>query len=219
MRKDVVEIFAETHKEIARNINKEISRLYNIELDEKRFVWGSVAPDYNPKYKLHRHYADESLDFIVNEIKKLIFLGRFIDIDNETFNGLSKKLFSRKLGIISHYLSDFVCRPHYERWTFQEAMIRHISYEKKLNQIAEGYEFKINGIEDIELRTDDNGKFDINQIVLDFVNRVIDEYAMNPGFDQDLQFAFNLNLRMSYFVLDTIKLYNLERNIQKAFVF
>lgn len=215
----MVTIFAETHKEIARSINKEVARTYDIELDEKRLVWGSVLPDYNPKYKLHRHYADESLGFIINEIKKLIFLGRFIDIENEIFDGLSKKLFSRKLGIISHYLSDFVCRPHYERWTFQEAMIRHISYEKRLNQIAEGFEFKLNDIEQIELRTDENGKFDINQIVTDFVHRVIEEYALNPGFEQDLQFAYNLNLRMSYFVLDTIKLYNLERNIQSAFVF
>ncbi|MDO5718463.1 MAG: zinc dependent phospholipase C family protein [Tissierellia bacterium] len=215
----MVLIFAETHKQIASNINKEISRIYNIELDEKKLLWGSVVPDYNPKYKIHRHYADESLDFIVNEINVLIFLGRFIDIENEIFDGLSKKLFSRKLGIISHYLADFVCRPHYDRLTFNEAMIQHVKYEKNLNQLAENFEFKNNGISCVELKTADDGFYKIKPIIKEYTLNVLDEYSVEISPERDLEFAYNLNLKMFYFVLDTIKLFNCEKSIEKAFLF
>ena len=134
-------IFADTHKIIANNIYENINDIYDIKLDKNKLLWGSVAPDILPKFRLHRHYKDESLNYVVNEIIKLIFISRYIEF-NSIIDPISMKVLSRKIGIISHYLSDFVCLPHAERWTFTTSMFKHINYESKLNDYAPYHDFK-----------------------------------------------------------------------------
>jgi len=85
----VSKIFKDTHKIIAKNIHKNIYDIYGIELDEKKLLWGSISPDILPKYKLHRHYKKESLDYVVNEIVKLIFICRLSDYDANSVKGKS----------------------------------------------------------------------------------------------------------------------------------
>ena len=61
-------MFGDTHKIIATNIHENIEDIYDIELNKDSLLWGSVAPDILPQYRLHRHYEKESLNYIVNEI-------------------------------------------------------------------------------------------------------------------------------------------------------
>lgn len=74
------DIFGDTHKIIANKIYENIFDIYGIKLDNNSLLWGSVAPDILPQFRLHRHYKKESLNYVVNEIIKLIFLTRFIDL-------------------------------------------------------------------------------------------------------------------------------------------
>lgn len=213
----MVFIFAETHRIISRNMASEISRVYNIQLNEKKLLWGSVSPDLYPKYKFHRHYVDESLNFIVGEIISLIFMSRFVVFDDR-FDHITNKYFSRKLGIITHYLSDFVCLPHYERWTFSEAMMKHINYESKLNEYAVQHDFKKLGFESLEIRTE-NGFIKLKSMITDYINQIIEEYAKKQAFENDMNFALELNCKISFFIFEAIHLYNFERSLQKQFVF
>ncbi len=89
------EIFADTHKTIATNMHENIREIYDIDLDKNSLLWGSVLPDVLPKYRFHRHYAKESLDYIVNEIVKLIYISRFIEFDSKT-DPIKIKLISKK---------------------------------------------------------------------------------------------------------------------------
>ena len=77
-------------------------------------LWGSIAPDILPKYKFIRHYKDESIDYVVREIVKVIFMSRYVDF-NKNIDAITMKVLSKKIGIISHYLTDFVCVPHSKR--------------------------------------------------------------------------------------------------------
>jgi len=211
-------MFGDTHKIIATNIHENIEDIYDIELNKDSLLWGSVAPDILPQYRLHRHYEKESLNYIVNEIVKLIFISRYIDFDSK-IDPLKIKLLSKKIGIISHYLSDFVCLPHADRWTFTTSMFKHIDYEAKLNEYAPNHEFRKNIIqlEDIDIYQDRIIK--LRPIVKEYIENVIKEYSKERGFDVDLDYALSLNLKVSYFIIDTINAYSAETSRGFAFEF
>ncbi len=39
---------------------------------------------------------------------------------------------------------------------------------------------------------------------------MIEEYSLKTGYDNDLNFALSLNLKVSYFIIDTVKAYTEE---------
>ena len=212
------EIFKDTHKIIAKNIYKNIYDIYGIELDEKKLLWGSVSPDILPKYKFHRHYKDESLDFVVNEIVKLIFICRLCDF-NGIVDPIILKILSYGLGVVSHYLSDFVCLPHAERWIFRTNMVKHINYESKLNDYAIYHDFKKNVITVGEIDIFRERVIKLKPLIKQFIEDVIDEYSLKTGYKRDLNYALSLSLKVSYFVIDTAKAYNHEVGKYFAFEF
>ena len=158
-----------------------------------------------PQYKLIRHYKDESLNFIAKEIIKIIFVSRYIDF-NKILDPLAMKVLSKKIGIISHYLSDYVCLPHAKRWTFFDNMVK---YESQLNDYALKHDFRKNviSVEDIDIYT---STFGLSKKIKDYINQVVEEYSLKLSFANDLDFALSLNLKITYFILDTIKAYSEE---------
>lgn len=169
-----------------------------------------------PQLKIHRHYEKESLDFVVNEIAKLIFLGRFVNLDGK-LDPIVNRYISKKIGMISHFLSDFVCLPHFERWTFAGSMFKHMSYESKLNRYAKYHDFKRNviDVDDVDIFQDKN--INIKEIIKSYIENVIEEYSINEGFKNDLDFSLSLNVKISYFIIDTIKVCN--EAMKKEFAF
>lgn len=190
--------------------------IYGLKLDKDRLLWGSVAPDVLPHYKFIRHYADESINYITKEIIKIIFVSRYVDF-KKIDDPISIKLLSKKIGIISHYLSDYVCYPHANRWTFFGSMKKHIKYESDLNDYARTHSFKKNvvQIEDIDIYDD---RFNsLKSRIKDYIHDVISEYNQRTSLDNDLNFAISLNLKMTYFILDTINQYSEELYTQFVF--
>lgn len=212
------DIFADTHKLIGNKIHENIYDIYGIELDKDKLVWGSVAPDILPQFKLHRHYKKESLNYVVNEIIKLIFISRYIEF-NSKIDPLAIKILSKRIGIISHYLSDFLCLPHAERWTFTNSMFKHISYESKLNDYSLFHDFKKNVITVDDIDIFQERVIKLRPIIKKYIEDVIEEYSLKTGFDNDLNFALSLNLKVSYFIIDTVKAYTEEAYKDFAFEF
>ena len=210
------DIFGDTHKIIANKIYENIFDIYGIKLDNNSLLWGSVAPDILPQFRLHRHYKKESLNYVVDEIIKLIFLTRFIDFNSKP-DPLAVKMLSKKIGIISHYISDFVCLPHAERWTFINSMFKHIKYESKLNDYAFRHDFKKNVITVDDIDIFQNRVIKLRPLIKEYIEEVIEEYSLKTGFANDLNFALSLNLKVAYFIIDTVRAYNEE--IYKDFAF
>lgn len=177
-----------------------------------------MAPDILPKYRFIRHYQDESIGYISKEIMKIIFISRYIEF-NKILDPIAIKALSRRIGIISHYLSDYVCLPHAKRWTFSDSMIKHIKYESQLDDFVKTYDFKKNVIngDDIDIYTDEFK--DLKSKIQDYINNVVEEYLLKTGFANDLNFALSINLKMTYFILDTINEYSEEIHSQFAFEF
>lgn len=211
-------ILGETHKIIVNNVYDNIYSIYGIKLDRKTLTWWSTAPDYLPQFKIRRHYKKESLNYVVNEIVKLIFLGRHLDFNSE-LKPITQKILSKKIGVISHYLSDYMCLPHAERWTFPNNMIKHISYEAKLNNFAQSHNFKKNIITIDDIDIFEHRVIRLRHLIKEYIEDIIKEYSEKTQYENDLNFALSLNLKVSYFIIDTINAYSEERSKAYAFEF
>lgn len=123
-----------THIIIANNILNQANGTKIYLINKKRFIWGNIKPDCVSKYKLMKHYYDESIEIILDKIKLLSSLSV-----EDIYYGFGKNKFSEELGVICHFLCDFFCIPHNQRWEFKHSMKKHVLYEKKLAKFAKLY--------------------------------------------------------------------------------
>ncbi|MBU5669010.1 zinc dependent phospholipase C family protein [Peptoniphilus sp. MSJ-1] len=211
-------ILPDTHKIVAKIVHDRIKEKYNINLNLEKMLWGSIAPDVLPYYKLKRHYFDESGDFISKEIAKLIYFSRYSYSEGNESN-LFIKYISKKLGIILHYLTDFVCYPHAYRMTFIDNLKNHIKYEQDLAVFARENKFLDNQYIDVITVN----MFDVFQEidlklekkVKNYLVEVVEEYKNSKhSFDNDLNFAVNLCTNISMMVIESILEYNGDFEIQ-----
>lgn len=121
-----------THILIAQNILKDTK--VDFKISNKNFIYGNIKPDMVSKYKLKKHYLDESFDMVVDKIKKLASLSM-----HDFKKKFSVSRFSQELGVICHFICDFFCIPHSKRWEFKHSMNRHVKYEKELASFAKTY--------------------------------------------------------------------------------
>ena len=211
-------ILPDTHKIVAKIVHDRIKEKYNVNLNLDKMLWGSIAPDVLPYYKTKRHYFDESGDYISREISKLIYFSRY-----SYSEGNESKLFinymSKKLGIIMHYLCDFVCYPHAYRMTFIENLRKHVKYEQDLALYARENKFLEESFRDVisceDINFFENSDIKLEKKVKAYLIKVIEEYKdSNHSFDNDLNFALNLSTNISILVIESILEYNGEFDIQ-----
>lgn len=211
-------ILPDTHKIVAKIVHDRIKEKYNVNLNLDKMLWGSIAPDVLPYYKTKRHYFDESGDYIAREISKLIYFSRY-----SYSEGNESKLFinymSKKLGIIMHYLCDFVCYPHAYRMTFIENLRKHVKYEQDLALYARENKFLEESFRDVisceNINFFENSDIKLEKKVKAYLIKVIEEYKnSNHSFDNDLNFALNLSTNISILVIESILEYNGEFDIQ-----
>lgn len=171
-----------THKIMAENIIKRANTKSVYLINDKRFIWGNIKPDCTPKYKLKKHYFDESIDMIIDKIVNLSSLTL-----EEIYFDMTVGKFSEELGVICHFLCDFFCAPHYYRWEFKstKAVKKHMIYENKLAKLAKG--FKPLGI--INTNVNSNN-------IREFIFELQEQYNGMVDFHNDLTF--------SYYVCDSI---------------
>jgi hypothetical protein len=214
----VFKILPDTHKIVAKIVHDRIKEKYEINLNLEKMLWGSIAPDVLPYYKTKRHYFDESGDYIAREISKLIYFSRY-----SYSEGNESKLFinyiSKKLGIIMHYLCDFVCYPHAYRMTFVDNFRKHVKYEQDLaiyareNKYLEEHFIDTIKSENINFFANIDQKLELK--IKNYLVEVIKEYkSSNHSFDNDLNFALNLSTNISLLVIESILDYGEELDIQ-----
>ncbi|TCT14990.1 zinc dependent phospholipase C [Natranaerovirga pectinivora] len=112
-----------THMLIGKNAYQNIQEEYNIQLNKKYFMYGNIKPDITYTLSNKSHRLQDSLDFVLKEIDKLIM--------NDEKN---IETFSMNLGVINHFLSDFFCAPHYYKGSYFKNIVKHLRYEFKLNE-------------------------------------------------------------------------------------
>lgn len=107
------------HLELSLIIRKAVEKELDIKIDTLNFIYGNIKPDIIPTSI--SHYKHAAMEFVQDEIEKLASL---------SFNKSKRwlKQFSERMGIITHYLSDFFCYAHSEY--YQNEVKLHFLYEK-----------------------------------------------------------------------------------------
>ena len=188
-----------THLTISNALIENLDSSKSFFISEKNFIYGNIKPDMTSKYVLHKHYLKESFDMIIGKIKSLCKLS--LDFIEKYFS-ISK--FSQELGVICHFLCDFFCVPHSQRWEFSNSFKKHVIYEKDLQSIAKDTNFKT-----LE-------KASIHHIgVEEFFNKLYKEYVKKEDFENDLFFStYMCNSVVDYIlncILDnTVRSYTLQ---------
>lgn len=147
---------------------------------------------------------------------KLIFVSRYINF-NKVHDPIAIKLLSREIGIISHYLSDYVCLPHANRWTFFGSFKKHVKYESSLNDFARTHDFKKNVVQLDDIDIYDTSFISLKAKIKTYIEDAIKDYSEKSSFTNDLNYALSLNLKMTYFIIDTINEYTEDLYTQFAF--
>lgn len=176
-----------THFIMAKSILDNIDENKTFFISEKNFIYGNIKPDAFSKYKLKKHYLDESFNMIVSKINYLCSLN--IDSLSKYF---SVSRLSQELGVICHFLCDFFCVAHSERWEFKHSLNKHVNYERELGAFAK----------DVDLSKIKCGT--INSSFEKFFTKLYSDYKKKTDYMNDLKFsAYTCNSVINY-ILDSI---------------
>ena len=107
------------HLMFAMTLRRQIKRTMGIRLNLPGFLYGNILPDISKKYRAHPHKMKEALLHIIDSKDNLID-----QHNNKYYSGYR---FAKELGAINHYLSDFFCLPHTEK--YHKGKIYHQYYE------------------------------------------------------------------------------------------
>lgn len=180
-----------THVIISNSVLENTDSNKKFLLDEKNFTYGNIKPDMFSKYKLKKHYLEESYDMIRDKIE---YMKNLTIDDLERY--FTKKSFSQEIGVICHFLADFFCVAHSERWEFKHSMSIHIKYEKNLTKIAKEYNVKNDRINEID---------DIDSLFFKLYN----EYKSNGNYERN-------DLKYSTYICNTVTNYILDNIVQNS---
>ena len=179
-----------THKVIGENIIKYGSSKNISLISTKRFIWGNVKPDCVIKYKLMKHYYDESIDII---LKKIFYLSSLTLED--VYYSMTIEKFSEELGVICHFLCDYFCAPHYYRWECKttSAARKHMSYEKRLARIAKKFRPAVIINQEITLGN-----------LKEFINDMQRSYEGRVSPEDDLAFSYHVCSAVVEMILNNV---------------
>lgn len=108
------------HLMFSYNMRKIIRKESGIKLNLLGFMYGNILPDLSSRFSSQPHNIKGSLNFIINKTHTLL-------------NGACKNVYShpyrysKNLGVITHYISDYFCYPHQDH--YNKGLKDHSIYE------------------------------------------------------------------------------------------
>ncbi|MBE6055163.1 MAG: hypothetical protein E7212_14915 [Clostridium sartagoforme] len=179
-----------THKALANLFIENVETNKKFLISSRNFIWGNLKPDSVSKYKFKKHYFDESFDMIVKKIKFLSSLSL-----DDIYIRYSIGKFNQELGVICHFLCDYFCVPHHQRWEFKSpgAVKDHVLYENDLNRFA-----KL-----CTIRKDLNTSI-TNEEIGNYILKLQREYDGEVSYEKDLHFASHICNSIINLVFDEV---------------
>ncbi|VYU69146.1 Uncharacterised protein [Clostridium tertium] len=179
-----------THKSLAQQFINGLGDDKSFIISSGHFIWGNLKPDAASKYKFKKHYFDESFDMIV---KKIEFLSA-LTLD-DIYIRYSVGKFNQELGVICHFLCDYFCVPHFQRWEFKSpsAVKDHVLYENDLNKYA-----KL-----CTIRRDINTSL-TSEDIRKYIISLQKEYEGSVSYEKDLIYASHICNTVMHLILDEV---------------
>ena len=111
------------HLGLSQAIRNAVEKELDIKMDTFGFMYGNIKPDLEASSVKIPHFKHTTMELVQAEIEKLTILRL------NTSRSCSKQL-SERIGVITHYLSDFFCYAHTE--CFESKHRSHLLYEFRL---------------------------------------------------------------------------------------
>lgn len=206
----------ESHKIIGKEILTYTEIEHKVKLNEKKLLWGSIAPDFLPKYKFIRHYKDESINYISREILKISIILSRIE-DKEDINPILINKLSKKIGVVSHYLTDYTTHPHARRITClsSSGAREHLKYETDLYHFLKSYSFEKPLVINNDVGVFECNLLQLRRYIVEDINQIVDEYLKKDiKFINDVEYAFTLNLHILDLIFETEKVLSVSPQLQ-----
>lgn len=106
-----------SHITMGRYLYTYLTKNLGVELDKATFVKWNVLPDIAPSLLKLSHFKKDIYDLVMERAEHLAVNGE----------KMSVKEYSKQLGILCHFMSDFFCYAHAEY--FDGSKIGHLKYE------------------------------------------------------------------------------------------
>ena len=106
-----------SHITMGRYLYRYFTQNMDVELDKKTFVAWNVLPDIAPSLLRLSHFKKDIYDLVMAKAEHLARHGEEMTVQE----------FSKQLGILCHFMSDFFCYAHSEQ--FDGSKIGHLRYE------------------------------------------------------------------------------------------
>lgn len=123
-----------THVYLSMVFKKALEKKLPVRLHTFSFIKGNLKPDFSFLLIKTPHYKIPDSELIKKEIDKLI------KHKPHKYNTCTNE-FSERLGIVTHYLSDFFCYAH--STNFKGSVLDHYIYEKNLSRYRKTMKSKI----------------------------------------------------------------------------
>jgi len=189
-------MLSSTHLLIAENIISILNNNFGLRLDDENFKTGCIMPDYSISLFLIPHYKEKSFNFVVNMIEELF-----------NVNDFNLNIFSRRLGVVVHFLSDYFCRAHND--TDLDSLFNHFKYERKLHS-----EFLKLHVKDMALKNLyrlDNSFLTSSFFIANYINNMHKTFLNSePSIEIDIKYSlevctvicYNIIAHNKYLIMD-----------------
>ncbi len=163
-----------SHVTMGQHLYKHFTENMEIKLDKRTFVMWNVMPDLAPSLLKLSHFKKDIYDLVMEKTKYLEEYGSEMDV----------KEYSKQLGVLCHFMSDFFCYAHAEY--FSGSKLDHARYE--LNMQFYGYQRKdMLGAIDLMINS---SLMDNSQTLYEQINNLHDEYkTVAPSFGVDFIYS------------------------------
>jgi len=171
---------------------KNISDVFPLEMDKLAFQYGCIAPDFTKG--LPDHTKEQSIHYVAALIREL----QQTDLRHAKQDGNHDCFI--KMGMISHYISDYFCLPHNDDQLY-ERFFPHILYENRLH-----FACTASGLLQMS-RTGLEYYFDTLSLnktsLLDYIDDRHAAYLANaPRISKDIQYAAETSMTIITAILD-----------------
>ena len=108
--------------------------MYGVKLKKYNLIYGSIKPDVSILFPKYPHYINDSLDSLCESVDMII---------KSTHNQreVETRAFSRELGVVLHYMTDFFCMVHNDvNGKKHPTNYKHIAYEQSFQNKLKSFE-------------------------------------------------------------------------------
>ena len=163
-----------SHITMGRYLYTYFTENLGVELDKRSFVAWNFLPDLAPSLLKLRHFKKDIYDLVMERAEHLAENGDRMTVEE----------YSKQLGVLCHFMSDFFCYAHSEH--FDGSKVGHLKYEVKM----QFYGYRRRGMLHAVDLIANAAETDHSLALYEQINELHDQYSqLSPSYGVDFVFS------------------------------